>query len=114
MGKNAKDINEEILGIRIRWFDKVGLFRVADRGTAKIILSTRLKDGRFLGHKLTIITKRSGVIDGKFFNFNDYLEPKIAKNEYFLILKDGLYEWSTKPVSVKAYRRAIFDYIAYF
>ena len=116
MGASAEQFNKDLLGDNIQWFDKVGLYRVNDKNTAKIILSTRLKDGRFVGHKLTIINRVNGIIDGKFFNFNDYVLPKREYAEYHVVhdKETKLYEWNIEPEDLKAYKEAIFKYIAYF
>ena len=120
---DAKEFNTKILGDKIAWFDRVGLYRLSTENTAKIILSTRERDGNFVGYKVTIINKVNGVIEGKFFNINDYLLPKIEDNalnearvdkEYFIKCVHGRLKFNVAPEVTIDLKEAIFKYIAFF
>ena len=120
---DAKEFNTRVLGDKIAWFDRVGLYRLSTENTAKIILSTRERDGNFVGYKVTIINRINGVIEGKFFNINDYLTPDVRNNirnnkdeayqEYFIKDKHGKLEFNDEPESTTPLKEAIYKYIAF-
>lgn len=121
---DSKEFNTKVLGDKISWFDRVGLHRLSTENTAKIILSTRERDGNFVGYKVTIINRVNGVIEGKFFNLNDYILPKIEDNprneisayhvEYYILLKHDKLKFNIEPEDTKPLFEAIFKYIAFF
>jgi hypothetical protein len=60
-------------GIDIRWFDLAGLHRLDGERSAKVELATRGTSGQYEGFLVTVLNKREGKVDSKFFAFDDYL-----------------------------------------
>jgi len=121
---NVEEFNTRMLGEHVQWFDKVGLYRLSTENTAKIILSTRERDGNYVGYKVTIINRRNGVIEGKFFNINHYVTPDVKVNkknnklkqhtEYYIQMVRNSIAFNVEPEDTEPLREAIFKYIAFF
>jgi len=107
-----EDVSRTIFGEKYNVFDRTVIYTMKNGNIAKIVLSTRSKSGIFVGYKLTIINPKFGVIDGKFFNFNHFMqdgEIDYAIKEY----TNTYFEWTTQPteVQVKNYVKQILSYI---
>ena len=115
----AEEMNMTILGDKPMWFDRTGLYK-AGSIVAKIMLSTREHGGDYIGYKVTIISKSSGVIDGKFFNFNDYEKPirdagrLVSPREIRIQKENNSYAWVIPPHTTLNIKKAIFKYINFF
>jgi len=67
--------------IPIRWFDKSGIHQLGDGFLARIELETSGMSGHFQGFLVTILNKREGKIDSKYFRFDDYMSSKLEDRE---------------------------------
>lgn len=63
--------------IDIRWFDLTGVTRIDDGRIARIQLETRGTHAQYEGFLVKVLNKREGVIDQKYFLFDDYLNPAL-------------------------------------
>lgn len=114
-----EEVSEDIfrsLG-RIKMFDRTVILPMKNGNIAKLVLSTRAKSGEFRGYKLAIINPKAGVIDGKFFDFQLYINCD-GEREYFIKESNSragkkLYWADTDPTdkSLAEYAKKIVTYI---
>lgn len=67
--------------VEIEWFDKVGLHRLDGDRVARIELATRGTHEQFPGFLVTVLNKREGKVDSKYFRFDDYMSGKLEDRE---------------------------------
>jgi len=65
-------------GIPIRWFDLTGIHDLDEERRVKIKLATHGVQGSYPGFLVTILDKRVGEIDSKYFEFDDYLDQALS------------------------------------
>lgn len=61
---------------KISWYDLTGIRNYGNGIIAKIEFSTLGTVGTYPGFLVTIIDKQIGIVDSKFFEFDDYLDSK--------------------------------------
>ena len=64
--------------IPIRWFDLTGIHDLDEDRRAKVELTIRGTRDQYLGFLVTILNKREGEVDRKFFHFDDYLDRSMS------------------------------------
>lgn len=64
-------------GFDVTWLDKTGMHRLDDERLAKVELSVRGTSDQYEGFMVTVLNKREGKVDQKFFRFDDYLSPAL-------------------------------------
>lgn len=62
----------------VMWLDLTGMYRLDDDRVARIELATRGTCGKYEGFMVTVLNKREGRVDEKFFAFDDYLSSKMS------------------------------------
>jgi hypothetical protein len=60
------------------WFDLVGIHVLDQDRRARIELATYGTSDHYPGFRVTILNKREGKVDEKFFQFDDYLDRSLA------------------------------------
>lgn len=112
----------------IEWLDLVGLHKLDDGRLARIELETRGTSGNYPGFLVTVINKREGVVDSKYFRFDDYLPrdmderqdnrhdyPIAADNLCFHVVAGCGFHWYIAvPLHTRPFCRAIEGYLEMF
>lgn len=130
-----KEFNKVVMP-KVTWYDKVGYMKLGNV-IAKIMLSQKRDNGKYMGYAVQVINKSTGVpMDKKFFPFTGNVKPKKitpdGAQDYYLyapsigdefsftqITEDtrgafGLVMDAATEVDFKQLETAIVKYIAFF
>lgn len=114
--------------IEIAWFDLAGLHKLDGERVAKVELTTRGTSGRYEGFFVTVMNKREGRVDAKFFAFDDYLSPRLEDREdargdhplgrgnvcYAVVAHCG-FDWHiARPADTRPFTSAVESYLEAF
>lgn len=113
--------------LELQWFDRTGYHKLDDERRARIVLETRECGGEYPGFNVTILSKNSGVIDQKYFKFDDYLDtslegrtdrrsdyPLRGNTCYEVIAHCGWEFYIAKPKDTRPYTEAVERWIDQF
>lgn len=102
----------------LRWFDLTGIYKFqnSEIKLAKIELSENGIKDQFDGFRVSIINTNTGVIDSKFFRFNDYLiTAKDRSSGEFKVTSYLGWDWDgDKPYELHGYAVTISEYVLKF
>lgn len=110
----------------ITWLDLTGIIVMDEDRRAKVELSTRGVCGEYPGFLVTVLSKRTGTIDSKFFRFDDYLDRKadradgrkdypLGKNTCFHVVSHCGWDWYiAKPRDARPFTEAVESYVGAF
>ena len=114
-------------GIPIEWFDLTGMHRLDEDRRVKVQLRTRGHADHYPGFMVTVLNKREGEIDRKFFKFDDYLDrdarTDARRNDYpgnrtclcFHVASSCGWEfYIAKPASTRPFCEAVEAYVGMF
>lgn len=104
--KSAQNFCESLpWDIKLQWFDRSGIYLMDADRRVKITLSERGHMQHYVGFNVQLISKTSGKIDEKFFNFNEYLPGTTGLVSYIA------WDWNAVPKHPEKFTKAIEAYI---
>lgn len=109
------------------WYDLAGFHQMKNGNIAKIELHEYGTMGTYPGFRVQIISKKSGIVDSKFFEFDDYLDrkenrvddqddyPNSPRNGCFMVISHCGWKWYiAEPKTTRPFCEAIESYISNF
>jgi len=119
---NFKNLNEALFPKRIKWIDRNGYIKLSNGLIIKVMLTSRGNKGIYTGYKVSVISKTNGIVDGKFFNFKEFIVTlnKEDKDKLIYLNTDegvgtkDIFNVPTTSESVKYYTNTVYEYINLF
>lgn len=109
--------------LSFRFYDLTAVYQLSAAVLAKVELQDPKTAGAYTGFLVSVVNKTTGVVDKKFFEFDDYMR-EVAKNTnpaaakgFFLWREASRLEWYIKhpdEAAYLAYVKTIEDYILEF
>jgi len=109
----------------IAWYDLTGICSILGQETiAKVELAQDRFAGEFEGFQVSIVNKKTGLVDSKYFRFDDYLDRARRKDPssseptgkcYYAYGSSTFFGWRiAEPANTSPFTNAVEDYIAEF